>query len=133
MVDQAAITSLLRLPILVSYQDPKRTLAAFATTDLSPTRYVHSYFQGELHISCDQRKERQFRILNDTLEGCGIKVVRLGTQHPIDVKDLLVGDFSLLEPDEGTPRYSILPSDRSCHQVRRAQHSWETERYQECW
>ena len=63
----------------------------------------------------DWQKERQFRVLNEKKEERGVKVVRLGIEHIIDVKDLLVGDIALLEPGE------IVPSDGifiSGHNVR---------------
>ena len=63
----------------------------------------------------DWEKERQFRVLNDNKEERGVKVVRQGVEHVIDVKDILVGDISLLEPGE------ILPCDGiflSCHKVK---------------
>ena len=47
----------------------------------------------------DWQKERQFRIVNDK-EECGVKVIRLGVKHVIDIKELLVGDIALLKPGE---------------------------------
>ena len=45
------------------------------------------------------------RVRNDKKEERGVKVVRQGVEHVIDVKDILVGDIALLEPGE------ILPCD----------------------
>ena len=62
----------------------------------------------------DWQKERQFRILNDKEER-GVKVVRFGIEHAIDVKELLTGDVALLEPGEIVPCNGIFISS---HNVR---------------
>jgi P-type Ca2+ transporter type 2C len=51
----------------------------------------------------DWQKERQFQKLNNQKEERGVKVMRGGQEHVIDVKDVLVGDIALLEPGEIVP------------------------------
>lgn len=63
----------------------------------------------------DWQKERQFRVLNDKKEERGVKVIRNGLEHVIDVKELLVGDIALLEPGEIIPCDGIFISG---HNVR---------------
>ena len=63
----------------------------------------------------DWQKERQFRVLNDKKEERGVKVIRCGVEHVIDVKELLVGDIALLEPGEIIPCDGIFISG---HNVR---------------
>jgi len=58
----------------------------------------------------DWQEERQFRILNDKKEERGVKVVRSGIEHVIDIKELLVGDVALLKPGEIVPCDSIFIS-----------------------
>jgi len=63
----------------------------------------------------DWQKERQFQVLNEKKEERGVKVIRDGVQHIIDVKQVVVGDIALLEPGE------IIPCDGvflSGHRVR---------------
>ena len=50
----------------------------------------------------DWQKERKLRILDEKKERC-VKVVRSGTEHVIDVKELVVGDIAFLEPDQIVP------------------------------
>ena len=63
----------------------------------------------------DWQKEQQFRILNDKKEERGVKVVRSGIEHIIDVRELLVGDIALLEPGEIVPCDGVFVSG---HNVR---------------
>ncbi|KIJ66705.1 hypothetical protein HYDPIDRAFT_26133 [Hydnomerulius pinastri MD-312] len=51
----------------------------------------------------DWQKERQFKALNEKKEERGVKVIRNGVEHVIDVKDVVVGDIALLEPGEIVP------------------------------
>ncbi|KAI6165548.1 Ca-transporting ATPase [Pisolithus thermaeus] len=51
----------------------------------------------------DWQKERQFKVLNEKKEERGIKVIRNGIEHVIDVKEVVVGDIALLEPGEIVP------------------------------
>ncbi|KAG6329880.1 hypothetical protein ID866_9209 [Astraeus odoratus] len=53
----------------------------------------------------DWQKERQFKALNEKKEERGVKVIRGGVEHIIDVKarDVVVGDVALLEPGEIIP------------------------------
>lgn len=51
----------------------------------------------------DWQKERQFQTLNDKKEERGVKVVRNGVEHVLDVREVVVGDVALLEPGEIVP------------------------------
>ncbi|KAH7915645.1 Ca-transporting ATPase [Hygrophoropsis aurantiaca] len=51
----------------------------------------------------DWQKERQFKVLNEKKEERGVKVIRNGVEHVIDVKEVVVGDIALLEPGEIVP------------------------------
>lgn len=51
----------------------------------------------------DWQKERQFQTLNEKKEERGVKVIRGGVEHIIDVKQVVVGDIALLEPGEIVP------------------------------
>ncbi|KAH7919721.1 Ca-transporting ATPase [Leucogyrophana mollusca] len=51
----------------------------------------------------DWQKERQFKALNEKKEERGVKVIRNGVEHVIDIKDVVVGDIALLEPGEIVP------------------------------
>lgn len=51
----------------------------------------------------DWQKERQFKALNEKKEERGVKVIRNGVEHVIDVKEVVVGDIALLEPGEIVP------------------------------
>jgi len=51
----------------------------------------------------DWQKERQFKVLNEKKEERGVKVIRNGVEHLIDVKEVVVGDVALLEPGEIVP------------------------------
>ncbi|KIJ14249.1 hypothetical protein PAXINDRAFT_12900 [Paxillus involutus ATCC 200175] len=51
----------------------------------------------------DWQKERQFKVLNEKKEERGVKVIRDGVEHLIDVKEVVVGDIALLEPGEIVP------------------------------
>ena len=62
--------------------------------------FISKVMVGSLN---DWQKERQFRILNDKKEERGVKVIRSGVEHIIDVKEVLVGDIALLEPGEIVP------------------------------
>lgn len=51
----------------------------------------------------DWQKERQFKVLNEKKEERGVKVIRNGVEHLIDVKEVVAGDIALLEPGEIVP------------------------------
>ncbi|KAL4062136.1 Ca-transporting ATPase [Scleroderma citrinum] len=51
----------------------------------------------------DWQKERQFKALNEKKEERGVKVIRDGVEHIIDIKEVVVGDIALLEPGEIIP------------------------------
>ncbi|KAF9234118.1 Ca-transporting ATPase [Melanogaster broomeanus] len=51
----------------------------------------------------DWQKERQFKVLNEKKEERGVKVIRNGVEHVIDVKEVVVGDIAILEPGEIVP------------------------------
>ncbi|EIW84082.1 calcium-translocating P-type ATPase [Coniophora puteana RWD-64-598 SS2] len=51
----------------------------------------------------DWQKERQFQTLNEKKDERGVKVIRNGIEHVIDVKEVVVGDIALLEPGEVVP------------------------------
>jgi Ca2+-transporting ATPase len=53
----------------------------------------------------DWQKERQFAVLNAKKDERGVKVLRGGNEHVVDIRALAVGDVALLEPGE------ILPAD----------------------
>ena len=64
----------------------------------------------------DWQKEKQFRVLNDKKEECGVKVIRSGDERIIDIKELLIGDIALLKPGEIIPCDGIFVSG---HNVKR--------------
>ncbi|KAF9234120.1 hypothetical protein BU15DRAFT_65976 [Melanogaster broomeanus] len=51
----------------------------------------------------DWQKERRFKVLNEKKEERGVKVIRNGVEHVIDVKEVVVGDIAILEPGEIVP------------------------------
>ena len=51
----------------------------------------------------DWQKERQFQALNEKKEERGVKVIRAGVEHVIDVHEVVVGDIALVEPGEIIP------------------------------
>ncbi|KAL0954828.1 hypothetical protein HGRIS_003773 [Hohenbuehelia grisea] len=51
----------------------------------------------------DWQKERQFQALNEKKDERGVKVIRDGVEHVIDIKEVVVGDIALLEPGEIIP------------------------------
>ena len=51
----------------------------------------------------DWQKERQFQTLNEKKEERGVKVIREGVEHIVDIKHVVVGDIALLEPGEIIP------------------------------
>jgi P-type Ca2+ transporter type 2C len=63
----------------------------------------------------DWQKERQFQVLNEKKDERGVKVIRDGVEHVIDVKDVVVGDIALLEPGEVVPCDGVFISG---HRVR---------------
>ncbi|KAL6301353.1 calcium-translocating P-type ATPase [Sparassis latifolia] len=63
----------------------------------------------------DWQKERQFQVLNEKKEERGVKVMRAGVEHVIDIKEVVVGDVALLEPGEVVPCDGIFLSG---HNVR---------------
>ncbi|EJU04832.1 calcium-translocating P-type ATPase [Dacryopinax primogenitus] len=63
----------------------------------------------------DWQKERQFKKLNEKKEDRSVKVIRMGREMLINIKDVVVGDLALMEPGE------ILPVDGvvvRCHNLR---------------
>jgi len=78
---------------------------------ITQTLRAHAHFSKVMVGSLnDWQKERQFRVLNDKKEERGVKVVRSGIEHVIDIKELLVGDVALLEPGEIVPYDGIFIS-----------------------
>lgn len=51
----------------------------------------------------DWQKERQFSVLNEKKDERGVKVIRHGVEHVVDIKEVVVGDVCLLEPGEVVP------------------------------
>ena len=51
----------------------------------------------------DWQKERQFRMLDAKKEARDVTVLRSGTKHQIDVREVLVGDIVFFEPGEVVP------------------------------
>ena len=51
----------------------------------------------------DYQKERQFQSLNEQKEIRGIKVIRSGLEHVVDIRSIVVGDVCILEPGEIIP------------------------------